>query len=83
MDFSSSTLFSQRVTPHIVQSTEERWTFPSGAAGQRRRSMSAYRDYDYIASQRQAGWRCLPQRYDDGGYTGANKDRPALGRLLT
>ena len=24
----------------------------------------------------------LPQKYDDGGYTGANMDRPALKRLL-
>jgi site-specific DNA recombinase len=36
----------------------------------------------YIASQQHEGWRCLPQRYDDGGYTGANMDRPALQRLL-
>ncbi len=37
----------------------------------------------YILSQRQAGWTALPERYDDGGYTGANLDRPALERLLT
>jgi site-specific DNA recombinase len=36
----------------------------------------------YIASQQQEGWRCLPEHYDDGGYTGANMDRPALQRLL-
>jgi site-specific DNA recombinase len=36
----------------------------------------------YIASQRQEGWVCLPARYDDGGYTGATLDRPALTRLL-
>src|SRR5919201_1634732 len=36
----------------------------------------------YILSQAQAGWRCLPTRYDDGGYTGSNLDRPALQRLL-
>src|SRR5262249_51761416 len=29
-----------------------------------------------------AGWVCLPQRYDDGGFTGGNLDRPALQRLL-
>jgi site-specific DNA recombinase len=23
----------------------------------------------YIASQQQEGWTCLPQRYDDGGFT--------------
>ena len=36
----------------------------------------------YIRSQQQAGWVLLPARYDDGGYTGANLERPALARLL-
>jgi site-specific DNA recombinase len=36
----------------------------------------------YVLSQQQQGWQCLPQAYDDGGYTGANMQRPALGRLL-
>jgi site-specific DNA recombinase len=36
----------------------------------------------YVASQRHEGWITLPQHYDDGGYTGANMDRPALKRLL-
>jgi site-specific DNA recombinase len=37
---------------------------------------------DYIASQRHQGWKALPERFDDGGYSGANMDRPALKRLL-
>ena len=36
----------------------------------------------FIASQRAEGWRCLPARYDDGGFTGGNMDRPAVQRLL-
>jgi site-specific DNA recombinase len=36
----------------------------------------------YIASQKHAGWQCLPDRYDDGGFTGANVERPAFQRLL-
>src|SRR5262249_56593971 len=36
----------------------------------------------YIASQQHEGWTCLAQSYDDGGYTGGNMERPALGRLL-
>src|ERR1041384_5108210 len=36
----------------------------------------------FIQSQRREGWIALPQPYDDGGFTGANMDRPALQRLL-
>lgn len=36
----------------------------------------------YIKSQRNQGWLLLPEKYDDGGFTGATTDRPALQRLL-
>lgn len=36
----------------------------------------------YIQSQKHQGWTVVPQNYDDGGYTGANIDRPALKKLL-
>jgi site-specific DNA recombinase len=36
----------------------------------------------YIKSQAASGWVALPQRYDDGGFSGANLERPALQRLL-
>ncbi len=36
----------------------------------------------YVASQKHQGWVCLPDRYDDGGVSGATLDRPALKRLL-
>src|ERR1700720_496515 len=36
----------------------------------------------YIKSQRHLGWTIVPQHYDDGGFTGANLDRPALQLLL-
>jgi len=35
-----------------------------------------------IASQKSEGWVCLPDRYDDGGFTGGNMERPAMKRLL-
>jgi len=36
----------------------------------------------FIASQRHEGWVCLRAGYDDGGFSGATLDRPALQRLL-
>lgn len=36
----------------------------------------------YITSQKGNGWACLDTRYDDGGFTGSNLDRPALANLM-
>ena len=36
----------------------------------------------YIESQRAEGWAALPERYDDGGFSGATTDRPAFQQLL-
>jgi site-specific DNA recombinase len=36
----------------------------------------------FINSQRHEGWICLPAGYDDGGFSGATIDRPALQRLI-
>ena len=36
----------------------------------------------FINSQVHEGWVCLRTGYDDGGFSGATMDRPALQRLL-
>jgi len=36
----------------------------------------------YILSQRHEGWRVVSTRYDDGGFSGGNMERPGLKKLL-
>lgn len=36
----------------------------------------------YILSQKHEGWSLVPNRYDDGGFSGGNMERPGLKALL-
>jgi site-specific DNA recombinase len=67
----------RRCAIYTRKSTEER-------LGQSFNSLDAQREAAeaYIASQRQQGWVLLPEGYDDGGFSGASMERPALQRLL-
>ncbi|MBX9726504.1 MAG: recombinase family protein, partial [Rickettsiales bacterium] len=46
-------------------------------------SLDAQRDagISYIQSQRGRNWVLLPEKYDDGGWSGGTMDRPAIKRL--
>ena len=67
----------RRCAIYTRKSTEE-------GLGQSFNSLDAQREAAeaYIASQRQQGWVLLPEGYDDGGFSGASMERPALQRLL-
>jgi site-specific DNA recombinase len=36
----------------------------------------------YIKSQAHEGWRLIPKHYDDGAFSGASLNRPAVQELL-
>jgi site-specific DNA recombinase len=67
-----------RCAVYTRKSTEEGLEQEFNSLDAQRESAQAF-----IRSQVNEGWTCLPQRYDDGGFTGGNMQRPALQRLLT
>jgi DNA invertase Pin-like site-specific DNA recombinase len=66
-----------RCAIYARKSTEEGLAQPFNSLDAQRESAEAY-----IASQRHMGWLALERRYEDGGYTGANLERPALRALM-
>jgi hypothetical protein len=66
-----------RCAIYTRKSTEEGLTQEFNTLEAQRESAEAY-----VQSQVHAGWTALSERYDDGGYTGANLERPALRKLL-
>ena len=66
-----------RVAIYTRKSTEEGLDAEFNSLEAQRQAVEAY-----VASQRGEGWVALPERYDDGGYTGANTNRPAFQALL-
>jgi site-specific DNA recombinase len=66
-----------RCAIYTRKSTEEGLELEFNSLDAQRESAEAY-----IASQQHEGWVSLPDRFDDGGFTGGNTSRPALHRLL-
>jgi len=66
-----------RCVVYTRKSTEEGLDQEFNSLDAQRESAQAF-----ISSQQHEGWICLPDHYDDGGFTGGNMDRPALTRLL-
>ncbi len=54
-------------------------------ADEERRILAAQRARceTFVRQRAHLGWRALPERFEDGGYTGSDLARPALGRLFT
>ena len=73
----AATLPLVRCAIYTRKSTEEGLEQEFNSLDAQRESAQAF-----IRSQTQEGWTCLPERYDDGGFTGGNMERPALQRLL-
>jgi site-specific DNA recombinase len=66
-----------RCAIHTRKSTEE-------GLGQAFNSLNAQREAGeaFVLSQQARGWIAVGERYDDGGFSGAHIERPALQRLL-
>jgi site-specific DNA recombinase len=72
-----STLPVVRCAVYTRKSTEEGLQQEFNSLDAQREAAEAF-----IKSQAGEGWSLLPERYDDGGFTGGNTDRPALRRLM-
>lgn len=67
-----------RCAIYTRKSTEEGLDQSFNSLDAQREACSAY-----VASQKGEGWLPLLTRYDDGGYSGGNMERPGLARLLS
>ncbi len=73
----TSTVTKKRCAVYARKSSEE-------GLEQEFNSLDAQREAgaSFVASQRSEGWTLVPDRYEDGGFSGGTLERPALQRLL-
>ena len=67
----------RRCAVYTRKSTEEGLDMAFNSLDAQREACEAY-----VQSQKAEGWILVPDRYDDGGFSGGNLERPALKRLL-
>lgn len=72
-----NTMPSVRCAIYTRKSTEEGLEQEFNSLDAQREACEAF-----ALSQRHEGWQLVPDRYDDGGFTGGNTERPALQRLF-
>jgi site-specific DNA recombinase len=72
-----ATLPLVRCAIYTRKSTEEGLQQEFNSLDAQRESAEAF-----VASQQHEGWTCLADRYDDGGFTGGNMERPGLARMM-
>jgi site-specific DNA recombinase len=73
---SAKTVRKLRCAVYTRKSTEEGLDMAFNSLDAQREACEAY-----IASQKPEGWVLVPDRYDDGGWSGGTLERPALKRL--
>ena len=66
-----------RCAVYTRKSTEEGLDMEFNSLDAQREACEAY-----VASQKAEGWLLLPDRLDDGGFSGGTLERPALQRLI-
>ncbi len=71
-----------RMKPPIAHFIYTRKSLEEGLEQSLTRSTPSARPAGGHQSQHHEGWRLIATRYDDGGYSGGNVERPALKQLL-
>jgi DNA invertase Pin-like site-specific DNA recombinase len=66
-----------RAAVYTRKSTEEGLEMEFNSLDAQREACEAY-----VLSQKAEGWVLVPDRYDDGGFSGGTLERPALKRLM-
>ena len=67
----------QRCAIYTRKSSEEGLDMEFNSLDAQREACEAY-----VASQKAEGWAAIRERYDDGGFSGATLERPALKQLI-